>query len=89
MDYLLGAGFGTLIILSIAIPRHILWCRREDRRGALLLRMKDNARAQELRMTGWSEEQVNYYREQLKSARKEVGLWNKWDEEAERRLGNS
>ncbi len=85
MDILLGmlkgALFGTLIVLCIIIPREILWCRREDKREALLLRMKEAARESELRAAGLSEEDIIDFRATLKAKRKEVGCWDKWDEE--------
>ncbi len=80
-DIIKGALFGTLIVLCIAIPRHILWCRRQDRSAALCLRMKEADRESELRAAGLSEEDIICLRATLKAKRKEVGCWDKWDEE--------
>ncbi|KKN65194.1 hypothetical protein LCGC14_0483700 [marine sediment metagenome] len=76
-----GLGLGILLVLAMIIPIEILRSRKEDQREALCLRMKESWREQEHRTSGMAEEDIIHLRETLRYARKEAGLWNKWDEE--------
>lgn len=58
MGMLLGAAFSVVIILLIQISRHILWCRKMDRRFVLEMKMKDDLRNQGLRDAGVAEADI-------------------------------
>ncbi len=73
MGYLLGLGLGTLLVLSIAIPRHLLWCRRMDRHEAVMIKLRDEERDARLRGEGWDDEDIALFHSKVGALRKEYG----------------